>query len=128
MHNYKQTSVGSAEGLTADPPAVGVSHLRCAGSQLDCWGWRFRPGGDWGGSWYPMGMKRYLCPDELRVLPLGPAGVEDRRKLYGRQRRELERRAEFARRYQNERGTKGFVRLDPVLESHLGLADPTRNR
>ncbi len=76
-----------------------------------------------GGAWYPMGMKRNLSPDELRVLPLGSAGVEDSLKLFGSQRRELERRGEFVRRYQSQRGTKGFVRLDPVLEFHLGLGE-----
>ena len=55
---------------------------------------------------------------------MGPAGEEDGRKLFGKRRRELERRAEFVRRYQNQRGKKGFVRLDPVLEYHLGLGEP----
>ena len=66
-------------------------------------------------------MSKFYDSRELKTLALYTSSGADREKMFWKQRMELERQAEFARRYRAQRGSAEELRLDPVLRVHLRL-------
>lgn len=69
-------------------------------------------------------MKSYPESKPLNVLPLGSCANVEEQIMYGKQRRELTRRAELMNGYLSRSRGPGGMQLDPVLRSHLGLEEP----
>ncbi len=59
-------------------------------------------------------------PKILKTLPLY-GDFREQQRLYVEQRRILEQRAEFVKRFKRLEGTPDREAIDPVLRFHLGL-------